>query len=110
MNNRVWYRFVFGLLLVFQCVEARGQAHERLGSVKFPTSCAADVQEPFERAVALLHSFDYDEAETQFEDVLKKDPHCAMALWGVAMSIYYPLWFPPDTGTIVRGRRLIEDA
>ena len=86
------------VLLIFVFVAARpippypgAQTSERLCSVTFSTSCAADIQKPFERAVSLLHSFVYEQAQPQFEDVFKKDPHCAIALWGEAMSIYYPL-------------------
>jgi len=98
------------MTFVFTAVRFGAQTSERLGSVSFPTSCAADVQKPFERAVSLLHSFVYEDAEAQFEDVFKKDPHCAIALWGEAMSIYYPLWFQPSTSTIQHGRELIERA
>lgn len=86
------------------------QTNERLGSVMFPTSCAADLRKPFERAVSLLHSFVYEEAQAQFENVFKKDPHCAIALWGEGMSIYYPLWFQPSADTIRHGRELVEQA
>ncbi|MGA7908556.1 MAG: hypothetical protein WCA16_14190, partial [Candidatus Sulfotelmatobacter sp.] len=98
------------MTFVLTAVRLGAQTSERLGSVSFPTSCAADVQKPFERAVSLLHSFVYEDAEAQFEDVFKKDPHCAIALWGEAMSIYYPLWFQPSTSTIQHGRELIERA
>jgi hypothetical protein len=47
---------------------------EKVGSVSFPTSCAAAVQKPFERGVALMHSFEYEMAETQFKEVAKQDP------------------------------------
>ena len=50
-------------------------------------SCAAGVQQPFERGVALMHSFWYDEAEKQFKGLEKKDPGCAMIYWGEAVSL-----------------------
>jgi hypothetical protein len=68
----------------------------QLGTVRFPISCAASVQKPFARGVALLHSFWYEEAEKEFLDIAKDDPHCAMAHWGVAMSIWHQLWNEPD--------------
>jgi tetratricopeptide (TPR) repeat protein len=98
------------IALVFNAVHPNAQTNERLGSVTFPISCTADLQKPFERAVSLLHSFVYEEAQPQFEDVFKKDPHCAIALWGEAMSIYYPLWFQPNAETIQRGQELIQQA
>jgi tetratricopeptide (TPR) repeat protein len=57
-----------------------------LGSVSFETSCKRLVKEEFNRAVALLHSFWLDEAERSFEAVAMRDPDCAMAQWGVAMT------------------------
>ena len=68
------------------------------------------VQKPFERGVALLHSFWYDEAEKQFEAVAVQDPHCAMAYWGEAMSLYHQLWNRPDEATVMRGREPIQRA
>jgi hypothetical protein len=52
---------------------------EKLGAVSFATSCAPAVQSQFERGVALLHSFEYEVAEAQFEELATKDPRCAMA-------------------------------
>jgi tetratricopeptide (TPR) repeat protein len=75
----------------------------QLGTVHFPVSCAASVQKPFARGVALLHSFWYEEAEKEFIQIAKDDPHCAMAHWGVAMSIWHQLWNEPDAKVIARG-------
>src|SRR5262245_28370396 len=69
---------------------------EKLGRVQFPISCAPAVQGDFERAVALLHSFWYEEAVKAFTAITVKDPGCAMGYWGIAMSVYYPLWQPPS--------------
>jgi tetratricopeptide (TPR) repeat protein len=55
-----------------------------LGKVTFPTSCDPKVQPAFERAVAMLHSFWYSAGEQAFRDVLKDDPQCAIATWGIA--------------------------
>jgi tetratricopeptide (TPR) repeat protein len=57
-----------------------------LGSVSFETSCKPQVKQEFNRAIALLHSFWLDEAERTFKVVALKDPGCAMAQWGVAMT------------------------
>jgi len=54
---------------------------EKLGTVSFPTSCAPAAQKQFQRGVAMLHSFWYEEAERTFHDVAKADPGCAMAYW-----------------------------
>jgi hypothetical protein len=58
----------------------------RLGTVHFAISCAPAVQKEFDRGVALLHSFWFSAAIESFNTVLKRDPHCAMAHWGNAMS------------------------
>jgi tetratricopeptide (TPR) repeat protein len=65
---------------------------EQLGTVSFATSCSPAVQTGFERGVALLHSFWYEESEKQFLEIAKSDPTCGMAHWGVAMSLYHQLW------------------
>jgi hypothetical protein len=82
----------------------------QLGTVHFPISCAASVQKPFARGVALLHSFWYEEAEKEFLDIAKDDPNCAMAHWGVAMSIWHQLWNDPDEKVIARGRDEVNTA
>ena len=75
---------------------------ETLGEVHFPTSCrGVDVE--FTRAVALLHSFGYAEARRAFEAVAAKDPRCAMAYWGIAMTWYHPIWAPPNSQELAAG-------
>jgi tetratricopeptide (TPR) repeat protein len=80
----------------------------QLGTVHFPVSCASSVQEPFQRGVALLHSFWYEEAEKEFLDIAKDDTKCAMAHWGVAMSLWHQLWNQPDAKVIARGAEEIK--
>lgn len=58
----------------------------KLGDVHFPTSCKPTVQSQFDSAVALLHSFEFKEAETAFRKVEADDPKCAIAAWGVALA------------------------
>ena len=65
-------------------VPAQEKVPEKLGKVVFPTSCDAKVQPRFERAVALLHSFSWQEGEKAFREVLENDPNCAIATWGIA--------------------------
>lgn len=65
---------------------------EEVGSVHFPTSCSKTVQPSFDRAVALLHSFQYEQAREAFDKISQQDTSCAMAQWGVAMSHYHGLW------------------
>jgi hypothetical protein len=70
---------------------AQDQAHshkadEKLGTVHFSTTCSAAAQPGFNRAVALLHSFEFSAAIAAFETTLETDPSCAMTQWGVALS------------------------
>jgi tetratricopeptide (TPR) repeat protein len=76
---------------------------ERLGTVSFSISCAADVHAPFNRAVALLHDFWYEEAQRQFEEIARADPNCAMAHWGEAISSFHQIWSRPDEKAVARG-------
>jgi len=84
--------------------------NEQLGKVSFPISCAPDSQKAFERGVALLHSFGYEEAEEQFTEITKSDPSCAMAHWGVAMSLFHQIWERPEEASRKRGHEEIEKA
>jgi hypothetical protein len=63
-----------------------GKPPEQLGKVHFETSCAPAVAAKFDRAVALLHSFWFPVAIDGFNEVLKADPSCAIAYWGIALS------------------------
>jgi len=85
-------------------------ADEKLGTVSFPISCAPQSQKPFARGVALLHSFGYEDAEAQFIAITKTDPACAMAHWGVAMSLFHEIWERPEDGTLKRGHDEMEKA
>ena len=79
------------------------QAIGKVGDVGFPVSCSAEAQQQFTRAVALLHSFWYEEAVKAFTVVAETDPACAMAYWGAAMSNWYPLWYPPGEAALKAG-------
>jgi len=73
-------------LLLPGAAAAQHEHHEAVGTVSFATSCAPAVQTQFEQAVAMLHSFWFQEAEKTFRAVAESDPQCAMAWWGVAMT------------------------
>ena len=85
-------------------------ATEQLGKVSFPVSCSPESQKEFERGVALLHSFGYEEAEEQFVAITKSDPGCVMAYWGIAMSQFHQLWERPDDAQLKRGGDAIAQA
>ena len=73
---------------------------EQLGTVHFSVSCTPDAQKDFEKGVALLHSFWYEESAKIFEAIQKQDPKCAMAYWGEGMSAWHQLWNRPDAKLI----------
>ena len=54
--------------------------------MRFSTSCTPAAQPQFDRAVAWLHSFEFARAIETFQAMLKADPGCAMAEWGIALS------------------------
>jgi tetratricopeptide (TPR) repeat protein len=73
-----------------------GSPSLKLGTVHFPNSGKPAAQEPFLRGVALLHSFEYEEAAEQFRAAQKIDPSFAMAYWGEALTNIHPLWGEDD--------------
>jgi len=92
------------------------EAHEHrdpepaVGQVYFPISCSPDAQRRFNRAVAWLHSFEYDRAGQEFAAISETDPDCAMAYWGAAQSSYHPLWAPPGPAELKAGLAATEKA
>ena len=87
--------------------EARGA----LGTVEFRVACTAEAQESFTRGVALLHSFTYEESAEAFGEAAIRDPHCAMAHWGLAMTEYHQLWEPyPGPAELKQGSSEIQKA
>lgn len=83
---------------------------EKLGRVHFPISCNAASQDEFDRALAMLHSFWYEKAGETFSEVARREPSCSMAYWGMAMTLYHPLWERPDAGVLKNGRAAMEKA
>ncbi len=83
---------------------------EQFGEVSFSLDCNYDVRETFDLAISLLHSFEYAEAEKAFVNVIDMDPDCAMAYWGVTMSIYHDLWAPPSEKELKKGLQLLKIA
>jgi tetratricopeptide (TPR) repeat protein len=95
---------------LFNAQEAHNHpAPEKLGKISFPVSCKPEVQEQFNRGVALLHSFAYADAETAFQHVARLDPQCAIAHWGAAMTYFHQLWEPPiPPATLSLAQRQIQ--
>ena len=81
-----------------------------LGAVHFQTSCSAPAQQIFDRAVAMLHSFEYEAAYKEFRKVSALDPDCAIAQWGLAMSTFRQLWQPPTAEEIKAANLALDKA
>jgi len=84
-------RFIAAVLLILAAARSMAQEHqhgngERLGSVNFATSCNESAQKEFNRAVALLHSFQFRRAIEGFNAVLGEDATCGIAYWGISLS------------------------
>jgi tetratricopeptide (TPR) repeat protein len=91
-------------------VQEKLGAQEKLGTVSFRVSCVPSVHARFDRGVALLHDFWYEEAQRQFEEIAKAEPHCAMAHWGIAMSVFHQIWDRPDEAGVAVGLREMQAA
>ncbi len=87
-----------------------GPSDKEVGTVAFMISGEEKVKREFNFATALLHSFEYEEAEKAFAKIIEENPGCAMAYWGVAMCNYHPLWTPPTEDEIKKGVKAIEIA
>ncbi len=104
---------VIASLLIFIPLSKAQEGHhhalteQEVGSVHFSTSCSPNLADNFNRAVALLHSFQYEDARAAFTNISERDPQCAMAQWGVAMSHYHGLW---ENGDLAAGRAVLNKA
>jgi tetratricopeptide (TPR) repeat protein len=90
--------------------EHGGTPPATLGHVTFSTSCSAQAQPIFERGVALMHSFWYEEASRTFREAQAADTACAMAYWGLASSYLHPLWAPPPPADLAAGATAVARA
>ena len=93
-----------------QTQQPEAAAGERLGTVSFSVSCSPSVRAQFIRGVALLHDFWYQEAQRQFEQIAKSDPDCAIAHWGIAMSLFHQIWERPGESAVAEGWRQMQAA
>lgn len=86
-------------------------AGDEIGTVDFRVSCADQVVADFDRALGLMHHMMYEQARGTFEAIAEADPDCGMAYWGVATTLFQPLWgTTPGEEDIERGRRAIQKA
>jgi len=86
-----------------------GRPPEQLGKVTFPTSCAPEAQPAFERGVALLHSFWFPEARNVFLQVLRDDPSCTIAYWGLGVNrLLNPFGGQPPEKALLEGQAAVD--
>jgi len=93
-----------------EIVSCGPQDGEMFGTVSFTASVPGSLKNDFNIAIALLHSFEYDEAEKVFAKIIDQAPGCAMAYWGVAMCNFHPLWFPPTPPELQKGSKAVQVA
>src|SRR5438067_9916243 len=91
-------------------VFAQDESDQRLGTVHFETSCNEVAQRRFDRGMRYQHSFWYRESKDIFEDVIKADPECGIAYWGIALSLLNNPHAPPPSGNLPLGLAAIEKA
>lgn len=103
--------FLVAILILFLSLQS-SVTTAAVGSsplIVFSNSCRAEVQADFSEAVALLHSFEYAQSSKIFENIIQRDPDCAMAQWGVAMNLWHPLWAPPNSENLEKGAKLLAN-
>src|SRR5690349_13949267 len=86
------------------------EADQRFGTVHFATSCNETAQRRFDRAMRYQHSFWYQSSKEIFEDVLKADPGCGIAYWGIALSLLYNPHAPPPVPNLPLGLAALQQA
>ena len=98
------------LVLPIQPGARADTAAKPVEEVDFAISCGPDSQRAFKHAVWTLHSFWYPEALKEFTAVTEAGPGCAMGYWGIAMSHWYPLWYPPTAASLKAGSEAVAKA
>src|SRR5947209_20234149 len=116
-KTRPWLVSVFAAVFALGAAgssSAQTNAHDlmegRGRDVSFPVSCGANIQPRFDAALAALHSFWYGQALKEFTAITEAKPDCAMAYWGIAMSVWNQIWAPPRADNLKRGSDAIARA
>src|SRR6266478_4705610 len=89
---------------------AQENADQKLGAVHFETSCNETAQRRFDRAMRYQHSFWYAESKDIYEETIKADPECAIAYWGIALSLLNNPHSPVPAPNLPLGLAAIEKA
>jgi tetratricopeptide (TPR) repeat protein len=110
-----WYVLAFSLATIAASAQQHEHAAaplEKLGTVTFTNSCNAAAQAPFNRGIALLHSFEFGRAIAAFDEAMQSDPSCGIALWGIALSRWSNPFAPGirSGAQIAQGRDAVDRA
>lgn len=107
---KVCWSVVFATLAVLPLLGSNAIAAGASASeAHFANSCDPTLADRISDAVTELHSFEYPEAERKFRQLLQVEPDCAVARWGVAMSLWHPLWAPPSDQEKRAARAVLGD-
>jgi hypothetical protein len=107
---RIFLPILLGFVTAPASAADEHAGHPVLGTVHFPVTCTPEAQQAFDEAMKLQHSFWHQAAHDAFSDVLKRDPECAMAYWGVAMSLLSNPFSPPPAQNLADGWAALEQA
>src|SRR5947209_7808570 len=99
-----------GSISATPAARAEDGTDEQFGRVHFQTSCKEVAQRRFDRGMRYQHSFWYRPAKEIFEDTLKADPECAIAYWGIALSLLGNPHFPAPKESLLEGRVALDKA
>jgi hypothetical protein len=116
MARHVPHVFRYALVLGFCCAMASSHAnaqlnaHQHFGKVHFSIACTNGVQEQFDLALAMLHTFSFPDAAKTFTAVAQKDPDCAMAYWGIAATAIGSLYGGRPGPMALQGGQAVEKA
>ncbi|WP_092022182.1 hypothetical protein [Marinobacter zhejiangensis] len=84
---------------------------DTIGTINFHANCREDVRADVDHALGMMHHMMYTQARAEFEAITQADPGCAMAHWGVATTLFQPLWgTTPSAADITQGRESVESA
>src|ERR1041385_2357241 len=89
---------------------AQDATEEQFGKVHFSISCNDQAQRRFDRAMRYQHSFWYRPAKEIFEEIIKADPECAIAYWGIALTLLLNPHVPPPRNNLALGLSMLEKA
>src|SRR5262245_30261053 len=103
-------RFAPLIVLCLAMAAPHANAREDFGKVHFPIACNTGVQAEFDLALAMLHAFSFPAAAKTFTAVAQKDPDCAMAYWGLAVTAIGSLYGGRPGPMVLQGEQAVEKA